>query len=395
MNKIRVLVTDDSAFMRKVITDILHSDPDIEVVDRAKNGLECLEKVKQLHPDVVTLDIEMPVMNGLDALERLMTEHPVPVVMLSSLTREGAEATIRALELGAVDFVTKPSGPISLDIHKVAERLIERVKAAAQASGRLRKPPGRPGTTVVPLSAMLKRKTVRTQPEPAHPGTGAPDRAAPGTIQPGTADSGVTPPAASAPRRTAAVSKLVVLGTSTGGPKALQTVLTALPADFPAPILIVQHMPAGFTKSLAQRLDSLCAIRVTEAEDGEWIQPGTAYIAPGGFHLEVIQASGGRLETRLHQEEPRGGHRPSVDVLFESASRLTNVDKWAIIMTGMGNDGAKGLGRMKETGRVTSIVEDESTCVVFGMPRAVIQAGLADNVVPLDRIAETLCKLLH
>jgi two-component system, chemotaxis family, protein-glutamate methylesterase/glutaminase len=391
MNKIRVLVTDDSAFMRKVITDILHSDPDIEVVDRAKNGLECIEKVKQLHPDVVTLDIEMPVMNGLDALEGLMNEHPVPVVMLSSLTREGAEATIRALELGAVDFVTKPSGPISLDIHKVAERLIERVKAAAQASGRLRKPPGRRGTTAASLSTMIKWKTVWTQPDPARPGTVPLDRAAPGS----TADPGVSPPAAAAPRRTAGASKLVVLGTSTGGPKALQTVLTAIPADFPAPILIVQHMPAGFTKSLAQRLDSLCAIRVTEAEDGEWIQPGTAYIAPGGFHLEVVQASGGRLETRLHQGEPRGGHRPSVDVLFESASRLTNVDKWAIIMTGMGNDGTKGLGRMKETGHVTSIVEDESTCVVFGMPRAVIQAGLADNVVPLNRIAETLCKLLH
>lgn len=393
MNKIRVLVTDDSAFMRKVITDILHSDPDIEVVDRAKNGLECLEKVKQLHPDVVTLDIEMPVMNGLDALERLMNEHPVPVVMLSSLTREGAEATIHALELGAVDFVTKPSGPISLDLHKVAERLIERVKAAAQVNGRLRRPQGRPGTTFPMRSPLFKQKTAWTL--PAQPGTGTPGRTASGTSHPGTADSRVTPPASAIPRRASAVSKLVVLGTSTGGPKALQTVLTALPSDFPAPILIVQHMPAGFTKSLAQRLDSLCAIHVTEATDGEWIQPGTAYIAPGGFHLEVVQVSGGGLKTRLQQEEPRGGHRPSVDVLFESASRLTNVDKWAIIMTGMGNDGTKGLGRMREAGRVISIVEDESTCVVFGMPRAAIQAGLADNIVPLDRIAETLCKLLH
>ncbi|MEJ8546469.1 chemotaxis-specific protein-glutamate methyltransferase CheB [Brevibacillus borstelensis] len=370
MSTIRVLVTDDSAFMRKVISDILQSDPEIEVIDRAKNGLECVEKAKKLEPDVITLDIEMPIMNGLEALEQLMKQNPVPVVMLSSLTKEGAEATIRALELGAIDFVAKPSGPISLDIHKVGDRLIERVKAAAQAKKRTKKftlhPESTSSSPLIPTKATDEKSAGQAKAVPDSPLKRVPSGAA----------------------------RLVVLGTSTGGPKALQTVLTALPAQLPAPIAIVQHMPAGFTKSLAQRLDSLCAIRVTEVTDGEWLEPGTAYIAPGGYHFE-IQQTNGRLQAKLHQEEPRGGHRPSVDILFESVSRLTKVDKWSIIMTGMGNDGTKGLIKMKETGPVTSIIEDESTCVVFGMPRAAIQAGLADHVVPLHKIAETLCKLLH
>lgn len=365
MGKIRVLVVDDSAFMRKVISDILSSDPAIEVIDRARNGLECMEKVKQLNPDVVTLDIEMPVMNGLEALEQLMRQHPLPVVMLSSLTKEGADATIRALEYGAFHFVTKPSGPISLDIHKVADGLVEVVKAAAKSKVRQRRTPSTSWATPATVSP-TPVKAVPAAPEIQR------EPVIPGRIG----------------------SKLVALGTSTGGPKALQTLLCALPANFPAAIAIVQHMPAGFTKSLAQRLDSLCAINVTEAEDGQIIEPGTAYIAPGGFHFEV-QMSGGKMRVHLHQAEPRSGHRPSVDVLFESVSRLTNVDKWAIIMTGMGSDGTKGLKLMKETGHVTSIIEDESSCVVFGMPRAAIQAGLADNVVPLEKIAETLQKLLN
>lgn len=378
LRKIRVLVTDDSAFMRKVISDILSADPDIEVIDRARNGLECVEKCKQLDPDVVTLDIEMPVMNGLDALKILMNDHPVPTVMLSSLTREGAEATILALELGAFDFVTKPSGPISLDIHKVGDRLVERVKAAYTTKGRIRKSPASERDSQPPANEL-----------------GSPGKLAALRNQK-TAKAAAPAPADAAPPRVlgSARQRLVVLGTSTGGPRALQTVLTAIPADFPAPIAIVQHMPAGFTKSLAQRLNTLSHIRVTEVEDGEVLEPGTAYIAPGGFHFEV-QYINGRLQAHLHQAEPRGGHRPSVDILFESASHLTNVDKWAIIMTGMGNDGTKGLKLMKDQGVVTSIVEDESTCVVYGMPRSAVLAGLADNVAPVDKIPELLCKLVH
>jgi two-component system chemotaxis response regulator CheB len=245
--------------------------------------------------------------------------------------------------------------------------LVEVVKAAAQAKGKRRWAPS------------SLRKTAGTA-------SASPAAASPPSVPPLTAKERVS--------TGEEVTRLVALGTSTGGPKALQTFLTSLPADFPAAIAIVQHMPAGFTKSLAQRLDSLCAIKVTEAEDGQPIEPGTAYIAPGGYHFEVRQ-TGGKLKVHLHQAEPRSGHRPSVDVLFESVSRLTNVSKWAIIMTGMGSDGTKGLKLMKETGKVTSIIEDESSCVVFGMPRAAIQAGLADNIVPLEKIAETLQKLLN
>mgnify|MGYP001114357358 CR=1 FL=1 len=387
MKKIRVLVTDDSAFMRQVISDILSADPELEVIDRAKNGLDCLEKCKKLNPDVVTLDVEMPIMSGLEALERLMKEKPLPVVMLSSLTREGADATIRALELGAFDFVTKPSGPISLDIHKVADRLIQRVKAAAHSGIRNRTAER---SNISNLSTEKPPAATVAAPKPQPREWFWTHLAKPSALatQKAPIPSGVQP------IRRGAMGKLVVLGTSTGGPKALQTVLTAIPAHFPAPIAIVQHMPAGFTRSLAQRLDSLCQIRVTEVEDGEVLKPSTAYIAPGGYHFEVHSESG-QLVARLTQEEPRSGHRPSVDVLFESASRLTNVEKWAIIMTGMGNDGTKGLQKMKQTGTVTSIVEDESTCIVFGMPRSAIQAGVADHVVPLHKIAELLCKLLH
>ncbi|KQL44404.1 chemotaxis protein CheY [Brevibacillus choshinensis] len=377
MSKIRVLVTDDSAFMRKVISDILSTDPDIEVIDRARNGLECIEKCKQLNPDVLTLDIEMPVMDGLTALKSLMRDHPLPIVMLSSLTREGADATIQALELGAFDFVTKPSGPISLDIHKVGDRLIERVKAAYLTKGRLQRQSAIQNT-IKPLESDPLQPVKPVAPVPVT------------TVATPTVIERALPPR----RIGIAKPRLVTLGTSTGGPKALQIVLTAIPADFPAPIAVVQHMPAGFTKSLAQRLNTLSKIHVTEVEDGQVLEPGTAYIAPGGFHFEVRQVNG-RLQAHLHQEEPRGGHRPSVDVLFESVSRLTNVDKWAIIMTGMGNDGTKGLKMMKELGTVTSIVEDESTCVVYGMPRSAVHAGLADKVAPVDKIPELLCKLVH
>ncbi|WP_126426409.1 protein-glutamate methylesterase/protein-glutamine glutaminase [Brevibacillus marinus] len=367
MRKLRVLVVDDSAFMRKVISDILAADPQIEVIDRARNGLECIAKVKALQPDVVTLDIEMPLLNGLEALERLMQEHPLPVVMVSSLTREGADATIRALELGAVDFITKTSGSISLDIHTVAQEIVEKVKAAGLAKHRF-----------------LKRK-LPVSPSPLHTNN---------AVQRAHRPSGGAPPD-SRRHAGAAPNKLVAIGTSTGGPRALQTVLTSLPRHFPAAIAIVQHMPPGFTQSLARRLDMLCEIRVVEAADGQLMEAGTAYIAPGGYHMEIVQESGGKLAISLNQSEPRGGHRPSVDVLYESISKLQQVDKWAVIMTGMGSDGTRGLRLIKETGQVTSIIEHESSCVVYGMPRAAIQAGLADKVVPLERIAETLIQLVN
>ncbi|RNB91860.1 chemotaxis response regulator protein-glutamate methylesterase [Brevibacillus fluminis] len=402
MKTIRVLVVDDSAFMRKVISDILSEDPSIEVIDRAKNGKECVEKVKSLQPDVVTLDLEMPIMNGLEALEQLMKEHPVPVVMLSSVTREGAEQTIHALELGAIDFVTKPSGSISLDIHKVADGIVEKVKAAALTRLRQRRPGGfAPKSSVSSQSSFSSSAPSPTvQPQPSEKPVGF-QRPSSFQAERETASAQATAPSVSPIKQNrisqlgTSFSKLVAVGTSTGGPKALQTLLTAIPAHFPAPIVVVQHMPPGFTRSLAQRLDTLCGLHVVEAENGQALEAGTVYIAPGGYHMEVAEQSGKQLTIHLHQADPRGGHRPSVDVLFESVSKLTNVSKWAIIMTGMGSDGTKGLRLMKEGGPVTSIIEDESSCVVYGMPRSAVVAGLADHVVPLEKIAETLVRLVN
>ncbi|MBO8162474.1 MAG: chemotaxis response regulator protein-glutamate methylesterase [Brevibacillus sp.] len=383
MRNLRVLVVDDSAFMRKVISDILTKDPQIEVVDRARNGEECIAKVKELKPDVVTLDIEMPVMDGLSALEILMKEHPLPVVMLSSLTREGADATIRALELGAFDFIAKTSGPISLDIQKVAEEIVEKVKAAGMARHRFNRWP-----LAAHRSPLHTRSLPQPELQPSRLNKPEPER---------TDASGSKPPSQESSKVHAGgpANKLVAIGTSTGGPKALQTVLTSLPAHFPAAVVIVQHMPPGFTQSLARRLDTLCAIRVVEAVDGQPLEAGTAYIAPGGYHMEIVQRSSGQLVISLNQQEPRGGHRPSVDVMFESISHLKNVEKWAVIMTGMGKDGTNGLRQMKEMDQVTSIIEHESSCVVYGMPRSAIQAGLADKVVPLEKIAETLVQLVN
>lgn len=353
-----VLVVDDSAFMRRIISDLVTEDPGFHVVGTAKNGEEAVRKVRELAPDVVTMDVEMPLMDGLQALEIIMRECPVPVVMLSSLTDAGARETIRALELGAVDFVQKPSGSISLDLRKVQRELLDKLKAAVRARVP-RIPPG--GTAAV---------------RPGRPDGIRGDRDAGGR----TADGPVT--------------RLAAIGTSTGGPRALQTVLTALSADFPAPILIVQHMPPVFTKSLADRLNALCAIRVREAENGEALEPGTAYIAPGGRHMKAERAPGGRYRIRLTDEPPQNGHRPSVDVLFDSLVPLTELKRVAVIMTGMGADGARGLRRLRDSGAQT-IAESEETCVVYGMPRAAVNLQAARHVANLHDIPGKLAELIR
>lgn len=351
MSKVKVLVVDDSAFMRKLIVDFLSESPQIEVVGTARNGKEALEKVSLLNPDVVTLDVEMPIMNGLETLKQMMAKHPLPVVMLSSTTTEGAENTITAMQYGAVDFVAKPSGVISLDLYKVKEELINKVLLASRANVR--------AISKDNAGEMRANQRIKTVCDRKH-------------------------------QR----KKIVCIGTSTGGPRALQQVLTKLPENIAAPIMIVQHMPKGFTKSLAQRLDSLSSIAVKEAEDGETLQNGTAYIAPGGFHLLVHEAKGS-LTACVEQSPPRNGHRPSVDVLFESISALTDYEKIAVIMTGMGSDGTMGLRRLKESGNTKVIAEDEKTAVVFGMPRAAIQANVVDMVVPLEQIAEMIAKYVE
>lgn len=366
MARHNVLVVDDSAFMRKIITDLISEDPGFRVADTARNGEEAVRKIRELSPDVVTLDVEMPLMDGLKALEIIMREHPVPVVMLSSLTDAGARETIAALELGAVDFVRKPSGSISLDLHKVKEELLAKLRTAVRAK-------------------VDRRAAAR--PSAVHPDLGKPFG---GARQDGA--SGAEKPPAPAQHR--AVTELVALGTSTGGPRALQTVLSALPADFPAPILIVQHMPPVFTKSLANRLNSLCAIRVREAENGEAIVPGTAYVAPGGFHMKAERAGTGRYRIRLTEDPPERGHRPSVDVLFDSLVPLSELARVAVLMTGMGSDGARGMKRLMESGART-IAEAEETCVVYGMPRAAVDMQAVHHVVNLHDIPGKLASIIR
>ncbi|WP_026692470.1 protein-glutamate methylesterase/protein-glutamine glutaminase [Peribacillus kribbensis] len=354
MEKIKVLVVDDSAFMRKFISEMISEDERMEVAGTARNGRDALDKLEKVSPDVITLDVEMPIMDGLSALEHIMAKHPVPCIMLSSTTKEGADNTLTAIAKGAFDFVPKPSGSISLDISKVKGLLLEKIAAASQANIRI----------------LCKQEF---QPEAA------------GKSHLSAAEFTANP----AVNPSSGARKIVCIGTSTGGPGALQRVLAKLPGDFETPILIVQHMPKGFTGSLAARLDSLCRITVKEAENGEIIRKGIAYIAPGGFHMKVKKA-GRKLAVILDEGETRTGHRPSVDVLFESLSEQTDHHKVAVVMTGMGSDGAKGLIAMKKSGSVRAIAESSESAVVFGMPKAAIATKCVDRVEHVNDIALAL-----
>jgi two-component system chemotaxis response regulator CheB len=362
MEKIKVLVADDSAFMRKLIQDILLTSGRIEIAGTARNGKDAIEKIYKLKPDVVTMDIEMPVINGIDALKIIMKESPVPVVMLSSTTTKGAENTFLAIQNGAVDFIAKPSGTISPDLEKVSDEIIDKVIAASKAN----------------IEAFSKE----------HHGENL-FSANPTISSKIELDSQIaqitTTPWEKASR------KIICIGTSTGGPRALQAVLSKLPTDIQAPIVIVQHMPAGFTKSLASRLNSLSSITVKEAENGETLKNGTAYIAPGGYHLKIKKMED-HLAVELDQSKMRNGLRPSVDLMFESVSQITEYAKIAVIMTGMGTDGMEGLIRLHQTGKLKAIAESEDTSIVFGMPKAAISTHLIDEVQNVDDIAKTILK---
>ncbi|UOF89375.1 chemotaxis response regulator protein-glutamate methylesterase [Fodinisporobacter ferrooxydans] len=347
MQPIRVLVVDDSAFMRKYITDILQQDPGIQVARTARNGKEALAFISAIQPDVITLDIEMPVMDGISTLKQLVQTSKIPVIMLSSLTQDGADKTIESLEIGAFDFVGKPSGTISLDLDKVGEHLRARVKAAV-SSKRIKVQTGYiDAAQAAPLQQQKKEAKTTAQKNP----------------------------------------DIIAIGASTGGPRALQVVLTHLPADVP-PVVIVQHMPPGFTKSLATRLNQLCKVRVSEVVDGELLRSGHAYIAPGGYQFRVEHRAG-QMFAKVNADAPVNGHRPSVDVLFESLAGIPSICVYAAILTGMGSDGAIGIANIKRRGGFT-IAEAEESCIVFGMPRAAIAKGGIDVVVPLSRVAAEL-----
>ena len=354
MCPIRVLVVDDSAFMRRQLKRVIDSSPDLKVIDAARNGQEAVDKVKELEPDVVTLDINMPEMDGLTALTYIMMERPTPCVVISSLTQEGAMTTFEALELGAVDFIAKPSGTISLDIAEQEAEILDKVRAAARA--RLRKK----AATV----AVKKRKPVATAaPRPSAP--------APGN------------------------QAVVVMGVSTGGPTTLLDILPKLPADLPAPVALVQHMPPTFTASFAKRLDEECAIAVKEAEQNEPLLPGHVYLAPGGYQMTITASLLGRgLVTHL-SDRPKGlQFCPSVDVLFESVAEGHGRRIVGVLLTGMGSDGARGMVQIRKAGGIT-IAESEETAIVFGMPREAIAMGGAEFVAPSTKIAEQIQSALR
>ncbi len=357
---IRILVVDDSPFMRKSLQKMLEEAPDLRVVATARDGIDALEKIQEHKPDIVTLDIEMPRMDGLTCLKKIMADHPMPVLMVSSLTQEGAQATLDALSLGALDFIPKESGFASMSILQIQHDLQEKVRRLA-TSPRFHK----------------------ASPTSAAPPTHAPS--APVPVRPAVpARPPAPPPPAGAGLGTSPQAELLVIGSSTGGPKALQDILPTLPAALPVPCLIVQHMPSTFTKPFADRLDGLCQVHVKEAEQGEPLKAGTVYIAPGGIHM-TYGARGPKGCIDLSPEPVSSLHRPSVDVLFLSVSELFRGQVLAGILTGMGSDGAKGMEQLKRKGAHT-LAEAEESCVVYGMPRAAVERGCVDVVAPLADI---------
>jgi two-component system chemotaxis response regulator CheB len=358
MAKIRVVVVDDSALVRSLLTEIINQQPDMTCIGAANDPLVAREMIRELNPDVITLDVEMPRMDGLDFLSRLMRLRPVPVVMVSTLTEKGAEITMRALEMGAVDFVAKPRIGVSSGLKELSSEIVDKIRTAASAHVK-RHASDLPVGTTKPLPAAVVASA------PAAP--------------------------ARAPLGRVSTEKVICIGASTGGTEAIREVLVPLPADSPA-IVITQHMPPGFTTSFAARLDSLCRISVKEASHGERILPGHAYIAPGGKQFR-IDRSGSNYVAVVEDTEPVNRHKPSVEVLFKSAAKVLGPNAYGIMLTGMGADGALAMKEMRDAGSY-NICQDEASCVVFGMPRMAIQAGAANEVLPLKQIATALLERL-
>ncbi|MBR2564709.1 MAG: chemotaxis response regulator protein-glutamate methylesterase [Paenibacillus sp.] len=469
----QVLVVDDSAFMRKIVTDLIEVDPEFKVQATASNGKEAIQKTLELKPDVITMDVEMPEMNGLDALKTIMEGSSVPVIMLSGINEQGMKETIMALEAGAFDFIRKPSVVHDQDIAQVGKALVERMRAAmeevkrkAERKESIKKLEIARNNTVIPPSQLLKKdrltkemiepinKTVlpkvptsedrnagvqgRKQPIiPAYPPkvertitekgniadhnpsvranadkVGKPpeslldsrkeikqsNASRPTMVKPVTnfaSETAAGSPQLNTSHKTSVglegpFNQLIAIGSSTGGPRALKTLLEKLPADLPAPVIIVQHMPPNFTRSLAQRLNTFSPLHVVEAEDGMILKKGTAYIAPGGFHLRVHKTADGRFMLKLSEDQQVNGHRPSVDTLFESLLPFTSLQRHLVLLTGMGSDGARMMKRLYEAGVTSTFAENEETCVVYGMPRSAVELQCVRHLLPLQEIAPRL-----
>ncbi|MEL1136118.1 chemotaxis response regulator protein-glutamate methylesterase [Desulfitobacterium sp. THU1] len=373
---ITVLIVDDSPFMRLTLQKILSQDPEIKVLDTARDGREGIEKLQALRPQVVTMDIEMPVIDGQQALGEIMRWQPTPVIILSALTTEGAQASLKALEAGAFEVVTKPSGGPG-DVQALARDLIDKVKAAAQVDpNRLAKK----GVSRSIIGTGTRPTSTVNAPEPA--------------LRPGSATIAKKHSLERGESTPKHPIEIVAIGTSTGGPSALQAVLTQLPANFPVPVLVAQHMPPGFTAPLAQRLNGMSPLHIREGVHGEALKAGTIYVAPAGKQMQV-QRRGTQLHLHIGDESPITTlYHPSVDVMFLSLAKEVGKGSLGVVMTGMGNDGLKGMKEIKER-EGFAIAEAEETCVVYGMPRAIVDAGLANRVVPLGEIARTIVECVQ
>ncbi len=352
--KIRVIVVDDSALVRSLLSEIINRQRDMECIGTANDPLVAREMIREMNPDVITLDVEMPRMDGIDFLGRLMRLRPMPVVMISTLTERGAEVTMKALELGAIDFVAKPRVGLASGLNDLATQIVDKIRVAAVAQ---------------------VRRAAPREASSTHPGASAGAAAAPAALL-----------------GRLSTEKLICIGASTGGTEAIKEVLVHMPADSPG-IVITQHMPPGFTTSFAARLNGLCQITVKEASNGERILPGHAYIAPGGTQFHVAR-SGANYVAVVDDGPPVNRHKPSVEVLFKSAAAVVGRNAFGIMLTGMGNDGAAAMREMKDAGSY-NYVQDEATCIVFGMPREAIAHGAADEVLPLGQIAPALIARLR
>jgi two-component system chemotaxis response regulator CheB len=355
--KIKVLVVDDSALVRQILVEILKTARDIEVVGTASDPFMARERIKETNPDVLTLDVEMPRMDGITFLQNLMRLRPMPVVMISSLTERGAETTFKALELGAVDFVSKPKIDVAGTLADFSEEILTKIRAAAGARVH--------GRSVPPVSAVA-------------------------AVAPKHSADAILPASAGERRMLRTTDRIIAIGSSTGGTEAIREVLMGLPADCPA-IVIAQHIPEAFSLPFTKRLDTLAAMSVCEPVDGQQIKPGHVYIAPGGKHL-IVERDGARYLCRISGGPPVNRHRPSVDVLFRSVAQNVGPNAVGVILTGMGDDGARGLKEMRDAGAPT-IAQDEATSVVWGMPGAAVKIGGVGEVLPLGKVAETIMRL--
>jgi two-component system chemotaxis response regulator CheB len=361
MGTIRVVVVDDSALVRSLLSSLIDAQPDMACVGTANDPYQAREVIRTLDPDVVTLDVEMPRMDGLDFLEKLMRLRPTPVIMVSTLTERGAETTLRALELGAIDFVAKPRVGVSQGLQALSDEIADKIRIAARAR--------------------IARRPVARPTPPAQSARAAGAGSAPPLVKP-------VPVAFSR----ASTEKIIAIGASTGGTEALREVLTALPADCPA-VMVTQHMPPGFTRSFAARLNTLCRMHVKEAEQGERVLPGHVYIAPGGLHM-ALRRSGANYVVQLEDGEPVNRHKPSVEVLFRSVAQGAGRNAIGVMLTGMGRDGADAMLEMREAGAY-NLAQDEATSVVYGMPREAVVAGAVHEILPIGRIAGQLLAQLR